>query len=160
MIRTVNKGYLTENGTVVPATRCVVMFISILRRTVNRISGLQPAGMAWVKAENREIAINYELTRYQHQEGDIYSLSDDNVYCVYEDVAGRIWIATFAGGINYMAHNQVAEIFVNHRNNLKGYPIDYCNKARFITGDDQGHIWIETTVGALMMDADFSNLKM
>jgi len=28
---------------------------------------------------------------------------------------------------------------------------------RFITGDDQGHIWIGTTVGALMMDADFKN---
>ena len=49
------------------------------------------------------------------------------------------------------------EIFVNHRNNLKGYPIDYCYKARFITGDHKGHIWIGTTIGALMIDADFKN---
>ena len=48
-------------------------------------------------------------------------------------------------------------IFVNHRNNLKGYPIDYCYKARFITGDHKGHIWIGTTIGALMIDADFKN---
>lgn len=46
---------------------------------------------------------------------------------------------------------------MNHRNNLKGYPIDYCYKARFITGDHKGHIWIGTTIGALMIDADFKN---
>lgn len=98
------------------------------------------------------------MTRYQHQEEDIYSLSDDNVYCVYEDSHGRIWIATFAGGINYMTRDQGGKvIFVNHRNNLKGYPIDYCYKARFITGDHKGHIWIGTTIGALMIDADFKN---
>ncbi|KAA4706822.1 response regulator, partial [Bacteroides intestinalis] len=36
-------------------------------------------------------------------------------------------------------------------------PIDYCYKARFITGDHKGHIWIGTTIGALMIDADFKN---
>ena len=111
-----------------------------------------------MKAEKQKDGSHYKLTRYQHQEEDIYSLSDDNVYCVYEDSHGRIWIATFAGGINYMTRDQGGKvIFVNHRNNLKGYPIDYCYKARFITGDHKGHIWIGTTIGALMIDADFKN---
>lgn len=115
-------------------------------------------GDGLVKAEKQKDGSHYKLTRYQHQEEDIYSLSDDNVYCVYEDSHGRIWIATFAGGINYMTRDQGGKvIFVNHRNNLKGYPIDYCYKARFITGDHKGHIWIGTTIGALMIDADFKN---
>ena len=99
---------------------------------------------------------HYKLTRYCHSRDDIYSLSDNNVYCVYEDVKGRIWVATFGGGINYLTHNRGGrEIFVNHRNNLKGFPIDNCHKVRFVTGDHRGNIWIATTVGALMVNSDF-----
>ena len=69
---------------------------------------------------------------------------------------GRIWVATFGGGINYLTHNRGGrEIFVNHRNNLKGFPIDNCHKVRFVTGDHRGNIWIATTVGALMVNSDF-----
>ena len=100
----------------------------------------------------------YKLTRYRHRKEDIYSLSDDNVYCVYEDSRGRIWVATFGGGVNYLTHNQDGEeIFVSHRNNLKGFPIDKCHKVRFITGDHRGNIWIATTVGALRVNGDFKN---
>ena len=85
-------------------------------------------------------------------------MSDDNVYCVYEDGRGRIWVATFGGGVNYLTHNQDGEeIFVSHRNNLKGFPIDKCHKVRFITGDHRGNIWIATTVGALRVNGDFKN---
>ena len=154
----VNKGYLTENGTVSHSGTPLRGNVYFILQDSKQNFWIATKGDGLVKAEKQKDSYHYKLTRYQHQEGDIYSLSDDNVYCVYEDKHGRIWIATFAGGINYMAHSQGGkEIFVNHRNNLKGYPIDYCYKARFITGDDQGHIWIGTTVGALMMDADFKN---
>ena len=33
--------------------------------------------------------MSYKLTRYLHQEDDMYSLSDNNVYCVYEDHNGE-----------------------------------------------------------------------
>ena len=57
-----------------------------------------------------------------------------------------------------MTHNQDGEeIFVSHRNNLKGFPIDKCHKVRFITGDHRGNIWIATTVGALRVNGDFKN---
>ena len=75
-----------------------------------------------------------------------------------EDGRGRIWVATFGGGVNYLTHNQDGEeIFVSHRNNLKGFPIDKCHKVRFITGDHRGNIWIATTVGALRVNGDFKN---
>ena len=60
--------------------------------------------------------------------------------------------------VNYLTHNQDGEeIFVSHRNNLKGFPIDKCHKVRFITGDHRGNIWIATTVGALRVNGDFKN---
>ena len=86
----------------------------------------------------------------------MYSLSNDNVYCVYEDHNGRIWVATFANGINYISKDKAGNtIFVNHRNNLKGYPIDLCYKTRFITSDNNGHLWVGTTAGAVAFDENF-----
>ena len=153
----VDKGYLTENGTVSHGGTPLRGNVYFILQDSKQNLWIATKGDGLVKAEQKD-GSHYKLTRYQHQEEDIYSLSDDNVYCVYEDSHGRIWIATFAGGINYMTRDQGGkEIFVNHRNNLKGYPIDYCYKARFITGDHKGHIWIGTTIGALMIDADFKN---
>ena len=154
----VDKGYLTENGTVSHGGTPLRGNVYFILQDSKQNLWIATKGDGLVKAEKQKDGSHYKLTRYQHQEEDIYSLSDDNVYCVYEDSHGRIWIATFAGGINYMTRDQGGkEIFVNHRNNLKGYPIDYCYKARFITGDHKGHIWIGTTIGALMIDADFKN---
>lgn len=154
----VDKGYLTENGTVSHGGTPLRGNVYFILQDSKQNLWIATKGDGLVKAERQKDGSHYKLTRYQHQEEDIYSLSDDNVYCVYEDSHGRIWIATFAGGINYMTRDQGGKvIFVNHRNNLKGYPIDYCYKARFITGDHKGHIWIGTTIGALMIDADFKN---
>ena len=100
--------------------------------------------------------LSYKLSRYRYDEDDMYSLSNDNVYCVYEDHNGRIWVATFANGINYISKDKAGNtIFVNHRNNLKGYPIDLCYKTRFITSDNNGHLWVGTTAGAVAFDENF-----
>lgn len=100
----------------------------------------------------------YQLTRFKHNSDDIYSLSNDNVYCTYEDPNGRIWIATFAGGLNYLDKDEKGrDIFINHRNHLKGYPIDNCYKVRFVTSDKKGRIWVGTTTGAISFDANFTN---
>lgn len=149
------RGYLTETGTIARSGTPMRGNVYFIMQDGKGNLWIATKGDGLVKAEPQGNA-HYKLTRYQNDKDDIYSLSDDNVYCVYEDVRGRIWVATFAGGVNYMAHDKEGkEIFVNHRNNLKGYPIDYCHKARFITGDGQGHIWIGTTVGALMVKEDF-----
>lgn len=149
------RGYLTEAGTIAQTGSPMRGNAYFIMQDSKRNLWIATKGAGLVKAEPQGDG-RYKLTRYQYSKDDIYSLSDDNVYCVYEDSRGRIWVATFAGGINYLTRNQGGrEIFVNHRNNLKGYPINDCYKARFITGDGQGHIWIGTTVGALMVKEDF-----
>ena len=114
-------------------------------------------GNGLVRAEQTSpTGLSYKLTRYQHDANDMYSLSDNNVYCVYEDHHGRIWAATFAGGINYISQGEHGEtVFINHRNNLKGYPIDVCYKARFITSDNNGRLWVGTTTGTVAFDENF-----
>lgn len=37
---------------------------------------------------------------------NIYSLSHDDVYNIFEDSKHRIWIATYGGGLNYMVEEK------------------------------------------------------
>lgn len=150
------QGYLTENGTIskngVPIRGVVYC---IMQDKKGRV-WIATKGDGLVCAEKK--GEGYSLTRYKYDADDIYSLSNNDVYCAYEDGKGRIWVATFGGGLNYIERNKDGKlIFINHRNNLKGYPIDRCHRVRHITSDKQGHIWVGTTTGALCFDENFTN---
>jgi signal transduction histidine kinase/DNA-binding response OmpR family regulator/ligand-binding sensor domain-containing protein len=153
-----DRGYLTENGIVSHSGSPLRGNVYFVMQDHNKNLWIATKGDGLVKAVRLKEPYHYKLTRYQYHEDDIYSLSSDDVYCIYEDSHDRIWIATFSGGVNYLAHSQGGrDVFINYRNNLKDYPIDCCYKARFITSDHKGHIWIGTTVGALMIDENFKN---
>lgn len=150
-------GYLTEAGTLAHTGLPLRGNVYFLKEDSHGNLWIATKGDGLVKAVLRADG-NYTLTRYRHSKEDIYSLSDDDVYCVHEDSRGRIWVATFGGGVNYLERDSATgdERFINCRNHLKNYPINDCYKVRFITGDNQGHVWIGTPVGALRADEQFS----
>ncbi|WP_374049395.1 two-component regulator propeller domain-containing protein [uncultured Bacteroides sp.] len=151
------KGYMTENGTISTTGTPMKGTAYFVIQDSKGVIWIATKGDGLVRAElTSPTGMSYKLTRYLHNENDMYSLSNNNVYCVYEDHHGRIWAATFAGGINYITQNKEGEtLFINHRNNLKGYPIDLCYKARFITSDNKGRLWVGTTTGAVAFDENF-----
>ena len=151
------KGYLTENGIISTVGTPVKGTAYFIIQDSKGVIWIATKGDGLIRAEATSLSgMSYKLTRYLHQEDDMYSLSDNNVYCVYEDHNGRIWAATFAGGINYLTENEDGKVlFINHRNHLKGYPIDPCYKARFITSDNNGRLWVGTTTGAVAFDENF-----
>lgn len=151
------KGYLTESGTIAFSGTPMKGTAYFMTQDSKGVIWIATKGDGLVRAEQTSpTGMSYKLTRYLHDENNMYSLSDNNVYCVYEDRHGRIWVATFAGGINYISQDQKGEtVFINHRNNLKGYPIDLCYKARFITSDANGRLWVGTTNGAVAFDDHF-----
>ncbi|MBB4045155.1 signal transduction histidine kinase/ligand-binding sensor domain-containing protein/DNA-binding response OmpR family regulator [Bacteroides reticulotermitis] len=147
-------GYLTASGTISLSGTPVKGTAYFIMQDSKGIMWIATKGDGLIRAERT--GETYKLTRFLHNEDDMYSLSDNNVYCVYEDHYGRIWVATFAGGINYLSKSKDgATVFINHRNNLKGYPIDPCNKTRFITSDNNGHLWVGTTTGAITFAENF-----
>ena len=150
-------GHLTGNGTISMTGTPMEGTAYFIMQDLKGIIWIATKGNGLVRAEQTSpTGLSYKLTRYQHDSNDMYSLSDNNVYCVYEDHHGRIWAATFAGGINYISQGEHGEtVFINHRNNLKGYPIDVCYKARFITSDNNGRLWVGTTTGAVAFDENF-----
>lgn len=162
MLRVYNRhreeiGYLTEAGTVSHSGKPLFGNTYFVMQDSHNNLWIATKGAGVVKAEPLPGTLRYRLTRYRYSADDVYSLSDDNVYCLYEDRRGRIWVATFANGISYLTRNADGkEVFISHRNNLKGFPIKYCSKVRCITGDADGHIWIGTTVGLLMVDDGFN----
>ncbi|MDL2304390.1 response regulator [Bacteroides sp. OttesenSCG-928-D19] len=148
------KGHLCRDGRVSVAGEPVGGVVYAIMQDKDGNMWLGTKGEGLICAVKR--GESYELMRYKFKADDIYSLSDDNIYSIHQDYNGRIWIATFGHGINYIEKGEDGLVrFINHRNNLKNYPIDRCYRTRFITSDGSDHIWVGTTVGILTFDADF-----
>jgi len=99
----------------------------------------------------------YKLHHYVYDARDVYSLSHNSVYDLCEDSLGRIWVVTFGGGINYIERQDDGSVrFINSRNNLKSYPIDRCYKARRMTHDKNGTLWVATSNGLLSFSEKFA----
>lgn len=101
---------------------------------------------------------SFRLQQYTIETDNIYSISGNNIYSLYEDAQQRLWIATFEGGVNFLNLNTDSQSpqFINYRNRLKNFPISQCYRTRFVTGDPKGNIWIGSTTGLLMCGGDFS----
>lgn len=150
------KGYLTEGGRIAKDGLPMKGVTYAITQDKERVLWIGTKGKGLVRAERQ--GDHYLLTRYQHRSDDIYSLSNDNIYSIHQDPKGRIWIATYGGGLNYMDQDRNGKIiFINHQNNLKAYPIDLCYKVRFITSDSKGNMWVGTTSGALSFNSSFTN---
>jgi CheY-like chemotaxis protein/ligand-binding sensor domain-containing protein/AraC-like DNA-binding protein len=94
------------------------------------------------------------ITNYRYNPNDTYSLSSDAVYSVFEDHMHRLWVTTYGGGINLMEIQNEQVRFINDRNILKKYPKHQCNRARYITEDKKGRMYVGTTDGLLVFQCD------
>ena len=151
-------GYMTETGRISKSGTPISGNVYYMMTDSKGNLWLATKGDGLIKAEPTADKMYFRLTSYKYNQDDIYSLSDDNVYCLHEDKSGRIWVATFANGINYITKDENGnDIFISHRNTLKEFPIKECNKVRYITGDADGRLWIGTTGGLIMTENDFEN---
>ena len=100
----------------------------------------------------------YAVKHFVHSDDDIYSLNDNQIYCVEEDDGGRIWIATFGGGVNMLQSPQ-SERFVHSDNRLEHYP-DEASRVRWLTFDTRGRMLAATAEGLLLFNPDDSPREM
>lgn len=85
---------------------------------------------------------------YRHREGDDYSLSSDHIYSLEEDDLGRLWVATYGGGVNL--YEQASERFFHAENQLLHYPLEEADRVRWLLNDGQGRMLAATVDGLLL----------
>lgn len=92
-----------------------------------------------------KISDNYQ--HISHNPNDIYSLSDNAIYAIYEDREGGIWIGSYFGGIDYFQTSfSIFEKYypiTGNEKTLKGRVV------REICEDNNGNLWIGTEDGGL-----------
>lgn len=94
----------------------------------------------------------FAMTHYSNNQDDLYSISSNAVYTIFEDRLHHLWFGTFGGGINLLDESTGNARFISNRNLLKNYPIGACSRVRYITEDLSGNLWIGTTQGVLVSE--------
>ena len=77
------------------------------------------------------------------------NLGRNHIFCLHPDSYGRIWIATWGGGVNYMTKDHNGDP-VFHR--LKDYPPREFNRIRHITSDSKNRIWCASPSGVIVIN--------
>jgi signal transduction histidine kinase/ligand-binding sensor domain-containing protein/DNA-binding response OmpR family regulator len=99
---------------------------------------------------------SFKVEQFKNEAADVFSLSDNNIYNIFQDIKGNIWIGTYGGGLNLLKYKPDGGLyFINHRNNLKNYPMDIASRVRFITEDIKNKICVGTAGGLIMFSTDF-----
>ncbi len=101
----------------------------------------------------------FEIRHFVHSEGNEFSLLDDQVYSVEQDLDGRIWVATYGGGIN-MLESTSSDNFIHAGNHLAHFPIDEASRVRWILCDNEHRMLAATVDGLLVFDPTESYRQM
>lgn len=148
-------GYLDENGSIATTGKPLAGVPYGIIQDRNGVIWIATKGRGIIRAQKQH-SNHFKITRYEYNEDDVYSLSHNSTYWMHEDKNGRLWVATFGGGLNYIDPMPNGELrFISNRNRLKGYPIDKCYRARHITPDGDGNIWVGTSNGVISFKEDF-----
>jgi len=106
----------------------------------------------------RQAPEQYSMRHFLTSDQDVYSLGSNQIYDLYEDGKGRIWIATYQNGVNVLDRSGAPDSyrFYNTHNDLSSYPLVQSPRTRCVQGDGRGNVWIGTTNGLLRCKEDFS----
>jgi ligand-binding sensor domain-containing protein len=129
----------------------------------NRVSSIYESktGVLWigtdgggfnklVQGDNEESPPTF--TRYKHDPNDPQSLSNNDVFSIYEDHTGVLWIGTYGGGLNKLVPGDNEEsppTFVHYKQDPKGSQGLRNNVVLSIYEDRTGVLWIGTYSGGL-----------
>lgn len=101
----------------------------------------------------------YSIQKYEHEENNPYSLSNNSIYSICQDSRKRIWIGTYGGGLNLFEETSDGKgHFLHSKNLLKNYPKERFAKVRIIKEVNQT-LLVGTTEGLLTFSEDFKSPK-
>ncbi len=146
-------GYICNNGTIGYDNPLQGTCYSILEDDNNNI-WIGTKGEGVYRLQPQTGSGRYKITQYKSSEKDLYSLTGNSIYSIFQDNKKRIWVGSYGtGGLNLFEDKQGGR-FINIKNHLKGYPATGA-QIRIISSDKYGNICIGTTLGLIMFSSDF-----
>lgn len=148
------KGYLTPEGKI---SKQAVSFGANIYCFMKDKQGDIWLGSKWngiYRIKEKENG-DFQIQNYTHSENDIFSLSNNSIYCIYQDSRNRIWIATHGGGLNLLQETTEGKVrFVHSGNRLKGYSQNKFTKTRYIREVNNAML-VSTTEGLISFASNF-----
>ncbi|MDR1585676.1 MAG: response regulator, partial [Prevotellaceae bacterium] len=146
------KGYICNDGKIACGTALPgIAYCMTQDKKGNIWIGTKGEGV--FKLSRKDGAESYRITHFKSEPDNVYSLSDNNIYSIFEDKNGCIWIGSYGAGLNL--YDETKGRFINHRNHLKQYPIQTGSQIRIISSDKNGNVFIGTTIGLIVFSPDF-----
>ncbi len=150
-------GYLCKNGKIENGTPIDGICYSMLQDDeLNIWIGTKGEGI--YKLTPITGSKQYKIVQYKNSSSDLYSLSSNSIYSIFQDNHKRIWIGTYGGGLNLVDPKQDGRFF-NYKNNLKNYPNQFGAQVRIISSDKFGNICVGTTFGLIMFSPNFESVS-
>jgi ligand-binding sensor domain-containing protein len=112
---------------------------------------IEPNGVKWTGGQSKNIGLireneKGEVKEFKHNPRDPYSLSSDNVYSIYKDAKGNLWVGT-SDGLNRF-EEQTGK-FYRFKNDSEDPNSIADNWVWSIFEDTKGNLWIGTVRGGL-----------
>ena len=146
-------GYLTPSGQIIPTqtpfSKCGIY--SLYEDIQNRM---------WIgtKGDGIYLLKDGKIEHFTYNPNDKSSLPSNNIYDVECDRYGRIWIATYGGGLAVAQERNGKITFISARNGLS-WPKNAFEKTRRITCTSKGVILIGTTDGLVTFSDEFKQFS-
>lgn len=96
-------------------------------------------------------AYSFTVAHFTNDTSNPYSICDDNIYSIFKDKTGNLWVGTLKG-LNKISTENLSVKFINDNNVWKSNAIKKHNTIRCITQDSKGLMYIGTTTGLLVFD--------
>jgi signal transduction histidine kinase/ligand-binding sensor domain-containing protein/DNA-binding response OmpR family regulator len=96
----------------------------------------------------------YRLSHFQRHKEVADSLPFNQIYSLLEDRQGRIWIGSLDNGLAMIEQNLGGIRFIHSGNAFTNYPQGAFQNIRTMCLDAAGNIWLGTTTGLLVLDAN------
>jgi len=147
-------GYICRNGRIDFGEPVTGITYCMLEDSENNI-WLGTKGEGVYKLTRINDSRDFHIEHYANSPGDIYSLSHNSVYSIFEDNKKRIWVGTYGGGLNLL--DEKNKRFINPKNILKEYPSQFGSQIRVVASDKYGNICLGTTLGLIMFSSAFDS---
>lgn len=150
-------GQVSISGALKPEAYLPGMVYSIAQDNENNI-WLGTKGNGLYRLSKKNNSLNFSIEHFSYNASDVYSISDNSVYSIFQDSYKNIWVGTYGGGLNLIKRLPDGKLrFMNHRNHLKNFPFDIAYRVRIIQQTAKGNICVGTTGGLLVFSPHFTN---